>query len=392
MGAAIQMKNLIPSSLRLAILIALPLIGFSQTSTPVGPEFAKGVMFGKISDMDGKPVVGATVALQGKNGKVIAWTKTDIQGEYALPEDPTIGLSLQPSHRRSLLENCIRSAADVAMVPIKVAADVVTKPGNTVKSAAESAASGSPTPITNQIASSVVPNKTATNDAAKNARAAAARAALEGGSTTVVASGQKGQAALLVSAAGFKEARVTVGAYWMEHPKVEKGKRPGMQAWLDTIQIAPVSGNKGASVVQQVLTLSNPIVEPTLAPAGSPIKIQVKLNIPPGPERRVRVFAREARKDIVVELTHQPGTDNIYAGTMTLDKKAPAGPTAISVGALRALPIEVNLDPKKVDPLQSFVARLDDMKAGHAYEYDPRIMASENRLDLNLTVLEPKKG
>ena len=77
---------------------------------------------------------------------------------------------------------------------------------------------------------------------------------------------------------------------------------------------------------------------------------------------------------------------------MTLDPKTPVGDTTVSIAALRAEPVEVKLDPKKADPLQEFVRRLDDMRADKPYQYDPRIMASENRIDLKLTVLDAKKG
>jgi hypothetical protein len=52
-------------------------------------EYRKGLLYGKVLDATGKPVSGATVALQ-QNGKVLAWTKTNEQGEYRLPADPRL--------------------------------------------------------------------------------------------------------------------------------------------------------------------------------------------------------------------------------------------------------------------------------------------------------------
>ena len=167
----------------------------------------------------------------------------------------------------------------------------------------------------------------------------------------------------------------------------------GMQAWLETIKMAPTAGDKKSEVEHEALTLCEPVVEPILATAGGAVIIQVKLKSPPGPEHGVRVFARELRKGAVIELKPKAGADqSIYVGTLILDPQTPVGETTISIGALRTVPVEVKLDPKKADPLILFVGRLDDMQGGKPYQYDPRIMASENRLDIKVTVLEPKKG
>ena len=91
----------------------------------------------------------------------------------------------------------------------------------------------------------------------------------------------------------------------------------------------------------------------------------------------------------------KPGTganSNLFEGALTLDPKTPAGETTITLAALRADPVEVRLDKHKPDPLIEFIRRLDDMQANKPYEYDPRIMASENCLDVKVTVLDPKAG
>ena len=102
---------------------------------------------------------------------------------------------------------------------------------------------------------------------------------------------------------------------------------------------------------------------------------------------------RSERRDAVVELT--PGTAGesaVYSASLVLDPKTPPGPSSIAVAALRSEPVEVKFDKKKPDPLVEFVRRLDDMRCDRPYLYDPRIMASENRLDVKVTVLNPKQG
>ena len=353
------------------------------------------MLYGHILDLDGKPLPDATVALQDPAGKVVAWTKTNAQGEYALAADPMNALHLRASARRGLLETCARAVGDVAMAPVKVVGNAVVNPGQTIKSAVVSVATGTPAPLVGQALAPALSNKSLPDQTAKQAREVAVKTAVGDGPAPRGKKPpvEKGEATLLVSAANFKEARVKAGAYWLEGPSADKTKPLGMQAWLDTVKMAPTTGDKKSDIVQEALTLTEPTVDQTLVPAGAPIKIKVKLLSPPGPDHKVRVFAREARKDTVVELTPQDGTEkNVYTGTMTLDPKTPAGETTLSIAALRAEPVEVKLDPKKADALAEFVRRLDDMRADKPYQYDPRIMAGENRIDLKLTVLSAKQG
>ena len=367
----------------------------AQLALPSTAEFRNGVVYGRVLDLDGKPLPDATVALQDPNGKVMTWTKTNAQGEYALAADPMNALHLRPSARRGLLETCARAVGDVAMAPVKAAANIVVNPGQTVKSAAVSIATGTPAPLVGQAVAPMLKDKNVPDRTAKQVRETAVKTAVGDGPTPRGKKplADKGEAYLLVSAPNFKEARVKAGAYWMEGAVTDKTKPLGMQAWVDTVKLAPAAGDKKSDVVQEALTLTEPTLDQPLLAAGAPLKIKVKLLSPPGPDHKVRVFAREAHKDTVVELTPQEGADkSIYVGTLTLDPKTPTGDTTISVAALRAEPVEVKLDPKKADPLQEFVRRLDDMRADKPYQYDPRIMASENRLDLKLTVLDAKKG
>ncbi len=364
------------ASLTVASLFAAPR---AQTPEPASKELKHGAMFGRVLDQDGKPVAGATVAVKSA-GKILAWTKTDEKGGYALSVDPKVALNLRPSRHRGLLEQCVQGVGDVVMAPVKVVGDAVSRPGATVKSTVESVASGSPAPIAVQAVGAALPGKTAV-------QGAAARAALgDGPHSAAQRMGKKGEVQVVVSATGFKDADVSPSAYWLEGPQEPGG---GLQAWVETVKLAPKAGQKQSEVVHEAITLSDPTVDPSLVPTGGTVKISVKLNSPDGPHHKVRVFAREARRATVVELA--PGADpSVYSGSLTLDPKEAAGETTICIGALRASPVEVRLRPGKSDPLVAFVRRLDDMGPGKPYEYDPLIMASENRADVKVTVLPAK--
>lgn len=367
----------------------------SQLILPASAEFRNGVLYGHVLDVDGKPVSNATVALQDASGKIVAWTRTNALGEYALAADPMNALHLRASARRGLLEQCARAVGDAAMAPVKIVGNAVVNPGQTLKAAFVAVATGTPTALVGQVVVPSLSDKTLPDATMKQARDVAAHTVVGEGpkSSYTPPKADKGAVTLLVSAPNFKEAKLKAGAYWLEGPTI-LGNRPlGMQAWLDTVKLAPTAGGKKSDVVAEGLTLVEPMLDQTLVPAGSVVKIQVKLVSPPGPDHRVRVFVRESHRDVVAELAPQAGGDpNIYIGALKLDPKTPGGETTLCIAALRAAPVDVKFDPHKADPLEPFVHRLDDMRADRPYQYDPRIMASENRIEVKLMVLDMKKG
>lgn len=363
---------------------------------PSGPDYRKGVLYGKVLDAaTGKPVADATVGVQDPKGQVLAWSKTNAQGEYALAVDPKTALQLYPSRQRGLLEQVCRSVGNVVAIPIKAVGNAVVNPGQTVGAAAISIATGSPAALAAQMAA---PSLTTDPQGTVNATQMQARGA---GATTAVGQGPKarkvvperGKVVLVVSAPNYKDIHGKAGAFWLEAARTDRANPCGIQAWLETARLAPAGGDKNSEIVQEALVLAEPHVEPTLAPAGTTLKIRVKLQAPDGPPRSVRLFAREQRKNVVVELMPGTGADSmIYAGQLTLDPKTPKGESVLTIAALRTEPVEVHLDKNKPDPLVEFVRRLEDMQAGKPYEYDPRIMASTNRLDVKVTVLDPRQA
>ena len=374
-----------------------------QPAAPAAPavDFSKGALFGKVIDLaTGKPVAGATVALQDKKGKVLAWTQTDAQGQYAIAADSLEILRLQPSRRRGLLTRIARGIGGVVMMPVKatgVAVKGVTEvvrsvnPVQTAKATAISAATGNPVPAVAQIAGSTL--DTASTRAERTARERAARSLL--GERLEKPKDKRedlvpGETFIAVSAPSYKEIRGKAGAYWLEPPAVIENRPVGTRAWLESVKLAPTAGDKKSEVENVAVLLAEPRMDPALAPAGGTVALAVKLQTPGNQPLNARVFARENKKRTVVELKGQG--NNVYAGELVLDPETPIGNTVVTIVALRAEPVEVKLEEKKADPLLEFARQLDDLDANEKYEFDPRIMASENRLDLTLTVLDPRQG
>ena len=376
----------------------MPALAADGSAKP--PDFAKGALYGTVVDTaTGKPLPDATVAVLAADGKAIAWTKTNAEGKYALPADTINVLHLRPSRRRGLLEEVCRGIGNVAMAPVKIVVGAVSRPGETVKSAVQATIMGNPAPLATQITNSLT-------DKAKTTPTAAEMGARQAACNEIFSERQTpkkskkpglcpGELFLAVSAPGYKELKGTAGAFWLEPAGEAKAlPRMGIQAWMETVKMAPsaLPADKKSEVAKEALLLAEPIATPALAASGAPVHLSVHLKNPTGFGPKVRVFAREKKKDTVVELVaSDPKTPDLYKGDLLLDKNIPSGETQIAIGVLRTEPLEVKVPKAKVDPLLRFAGRLDELEAGKPFDYDPRIFACENRLDLTITVLDAKQ-
>lgn len=368
-------------------------------SVATAPDWSKGALFGRVLDTTtGKPLPDATVALQDKKGKILGWAKTNAEGQYMLAADSLTALQLRPSRRRGFLENLARGTGQVIAAPVKVVAGVVKQvdPVNTVKATVIASVTANPAPLAAEAVKTT--GKAIQDQTTATARASTARSVM-GERQAAPKEKRKdlvpGEVFLSVTAPGYKELKDKAGAYWLEPPTPASpdGKSPatGVRAWLETVKLAPLTAaDKKCEVENNAVLLSEGVLNPAQVALGAPIKLSVKLATPGNQPLKIRVFARENRKRTVVELKPQDGAPGLFTGDMILDKEIGLGDTVVTIVALRAEPLEVNLKDNKEDPLLEFAKGLDDMEAGHSYEYDPRIMASENRLDLTLTVLDPK--
>jgi hypothetical protein len=366
-----------------------------------GPDFRSGALYGKVVDAaSGKPVENATVAIEDKHGKVVAWTKTDAAGQYAVAADALKLLQIHPTRHRGLLGGLVHGMVEVVTVPVKVAEVAVdtgmkvvkeVNPIPTAEAAAVSAMTANPAPVASRVA-----------DTALNAlKGKAQRSVQENAVKTVVGQGKPpskkrrplllpGELLIAVGAPGYQEIKDVAGAYWLQPPATVDRKPVGSQAWLDTVKLAPDGSSKKSEIEKMAVQLTEAQIDPPLAPAGTPVKLSVRLLTPGGVPLNVRVFAREQRNHQVVEL--KPQGNNLFAGELRLDPKTPPGDTTVTIAALRAEPVAVPLDRNKPDALLHLAEQLDELDASRPYDYDPRILASENRLDVKLTVLNPGQG
>jgi hypothetical protein len=268
----------------------------------------------------------------------------------------------------------------------------VETPGQTLQDAAISATTANPVPLVAQVVTNAKGTASgAKTDAAQQMREKAVDKALgKQGTGRNQDDAERCKVPIAVIAPGYKAVKGDACAYWMEPAETPDHKPAGPRACLGAIKLAAEASKNSSEIGKEAIVLSDPHLDPPLAVPGTPVKLSVKLQMPSEPAMHVRVFAREAKTRKVVELTTQK--DGLYTGELLLDPKIPRGDTKICIAALRAEPVEVKLPQDKPDPLPEFVHRLEEMDAAKPYAFDPRVMASENRIDLPLTVLDPKQA
>ena len=400
------------------LLVVLPPAPARAQETPPGADFRKGVVYGRVVDTtSNKPIAGAVVAIQDKDGKTISWTRTDAEGGYALATEVVKTLQLEPKRRRSLLGQIAGGIGKVVTIPVQVvgkaadsALDVVkgVDPIGAVKAALAAAVTANTLPAVAEIGRSAAAavkadaekkldegEKTLTGSRAASQQSVAK--SILGTPDAAVAKEQllPGEIFLAVSAPGFQDVRAKASAYWLE-PEQGEGKKvvTGPRAWLETARLAPrgADAKKFLSNIEDMnVVLTDPVIDTTLVPAGSPVLIAVKVRTPAGQKLPLRVFARERKRGTTVEMRTQG--DGLYAAYLVLDAKTPIGDTVVSLAALRSDPIDVEIKKHKtLDPMLAMVQDLDAMEDEKKFDGDPRLFAATNRIDIPITVLDPERA
>jgi hypothetical protein len=361
-----------------------------SVGAPTTPHGSPGTLYGQVIDTDsGRPIPDALIAVRNDHGQVVAWTRSDASGNYALSAPVLDVLRLRPSHRKSMAAKVFGVGATIVGAPVKfvggafrggpmdfvhaVISGVIGGPAAVVGLAIgrlEGAAMGR---VSDAVNSSI----------AENAVLNSVGAELAGG----VKGDAPGVASLTISAPRFKDLSVRCASYWLDGPHGASGA----SAWLEPVGLAPVGSTRAGGVHLTAIQLSDLHVTNSLVPSGQNAHVSVKLNTPDGRILPIRIFARESLSGHVVELTRSDG-DWIYAGDIPVATASHSGPSLISVIALRTETVALELPPAvgADGVLLSAAKRLPALRPDQPFTYDPRLFAAENRLTTAITILGAK--
>jgi hypothetical protein len=328
---------------------------------------------GKVLDKRGKVVSNAYVAVYDDNNKVVDYARTDEVGEYALAV-PRKLLHIDKKRTGFLTEvfggltRFVGGATDFVRNPLRAGVQAVTS--------SQAAA------VINPIQRGVI-----------TAGGAVADQVLFRLKTPdpkrPIYEERKQPGTLMIKVIGSDSQDLvgTAKVYWMQQETFKAGGKETrtLAAWLDPVQLAPVEAEAGSKAESDYLRFLAGRISPSLAEAGQTVKIMVQMPTPPTPQVYVVVVARHNRTGQKWEL--KPVGNDRYEVEFEVDKRFPKDDQTISIIAYAAQ----QQKPGRREDAERAIEGAGLWDPSKPYRFDPLLVVSRNRADLNLTVVAGKR-
>ena len=329
---------------------------------------------GKVLDAAGRPVSNAFVAVYDDSNKVVDYTRTDRNGEYALAV-PKPTLHLEHKHGKGFV-------ADVFTGMIRLTGDAIGFINNPVRSGIHAIASAESATFADPLTKGGISAGTAVADQAltmltpRNHR------------PVPVAARKQPGALLMKIVAPRSNDLVEIGhIYWMQEERLRLGGKQEhtLAVWLDPVQLTSVDSEKPSKFQTEYLRFTHARLEPSIAEPGQVVHITAELLTPPSPAVYPIVVARNNHTGQRWEL--EPTGNGRYEGEFVVDKRFAHDDQTISILAYAAKEQKPGRRANAEHAIEG--AGLWDPK--RPYIYDPLLVVSRNRADLTLTVVLPEK-
>lgn len=329
---------------------------------------------GKVLDATGHPVANAFVAVYDDQNKVVDYTRTDRNGDYALAVPKQV-LHIEHKHGKGFV-------ADVFTGVVRLSGDAVGFISNPVRSGihavAGAEAATDPNPITKGTisAGAVVADQTL--------------AMLTPRSHKVVPTAQRKQpgALLMKVVAPNSNDLIEIGhLYWLQEEYLRLGGKQEhtLAAWLDPVQLTSTNSDKPSKFQTEYLRFTHARLEPSIAEPGQVVHVSATLLTPPTPTVYAVVVARNNHTGERWEL--QPTGDGHYEGEFIVDKHFAHDDQSISILAYAAK----EQKPGRRDNAEKAIEAAGLWDPKKPFVFDPLLVVSRNRADLTLTVVTPEK-
>jgi hypothetical protein len=355
-------------------LVALLLVGLSGA---VCPAFAAEDLVwatGRVLDTDGKPLANALIAVYDDRNKVVDYTKTDENGEYALAV-PRRVMHLDKQRSDFLTEvfsgvtRFVGGAAEFVSDPIRAGVRAITsrQAENTSNAVTRGGIAAGGTAV-DQVLKMMTPRSRP---------------------QPTLQEERKMPGALVIKAVApdRKDLIGVAKVYWMQQETFKAGGKQTrtVAAWLDPVQLAPVSASHSSTISSEYLHFASARLEPSIAEVGQRVRIVATLPAPPEPRIYPVVVARNHRTGQTWELEYVES--GIYEGEIVIDKKFPRDDQTISILAYASK----DTQPGRRKDVESALLGAGLWDAKKPFRYDPLLVVSRNRADLTLTVVASEK-
>ncbi len=322
---------------------------------------------GRVTDAGGRPVPNATVAVYDAKNRVVDYVRTDQNGDYTLAI-PHSALNLT-RRKGGFLHSVSRSvnslvggAGNFASGPIKAgirAASSLATASDPLTKAGIGAAVG--------IATNIVDIVTGTG---------VRRGTLRRTSPGVLA--------VKVVADGHNDAVALGRVYWMQEEVYTAGGRDqrAIVAWMDPVRLAHAGDNGASSIGSDYLTFTDARISPGIVERGGEVTVSVVFRKAPEPRTPVVIVARNARTGKTYGL--DPVGGDRYECRFVVDQRNPLNDQVITVLAYA----EQDVKPGRNPDVERAIERAGLWDPKRPFVYNPLLIASRNRVELTLTVVD----
>jgi len=356
---------LLPFRSRTFFLAALSLV---MTCSACAEEFVWAT--GRVTDVGGRPVPNATVAVYDAKNRVVDYVRTDQNGEYTITI-PRSALNLT-RRKGGFLHTVSRSVnslvgfgGNLASGPLKAglrAASSLATTSDPWTKAGIGAAVG--------IASSIVDIVTGTG---------MRRGSLKRTSPGVLA--------IKVVSDRHNDAVALGRVYWMQEEVYSANGRNerAIVAWLDPVRLTDAATPGASSIGSDYLTFTEARITPGIVERGGEVTISVTFRKPPEPRTPVVLVARNSRTGKMFGL--DPVGGDRYECRFVVDKGHPLNDQVITVLAYA----EQDVRPGRNPAAERAIERAGLWDPKRPFLYNPLLIASRNRVELTLTVVDLAK-
>jgi len=329
---------------------------------------------GRVLDAEGRPVVGALVAVYDDSNKVVDYARTDHYGEYALAVPPKV-LHLDQKHG----QNFFSVVTGTAIRFVSGAADFVANP---VRAGVHAVTASEAANITDPITRGEFTAGGVVADQMLNV--------LSPPHHHLAPKPERSQPGVMMMkiVAPRTSDLVDIGrVYWVQQEVFKAGGKQTktMTAWLDPVQLSRTDSEKPSKFQSEYLRFASARMEPSLAEPGQTVHISARLPIPEDPSVHLIVVARHNHTGQKWELL--PTGNNLYEADIAVDKRFPHDDQIISIIAYASLDQRPGRRPEVERAIEG--AGLWDPRK--PYVYNPLLVVSRNRADVILTVVTPNK-
>ena len=355
--------------------LALPALVVLLTCGSVRSQAAEYVWAtGKVLDVGGRPVSNAFVAVYDDANKVVDYTRTDRNGEYALAVPKPV-LHLEHKHGKGFV-------ADVFTGMIRLTGDAIGFINNPIRSGIHAIASAESSTFADPLTKGGISAGTAVADQALIMLTPRSRRPMP-----TVQRKQPGALMMKVVAPHSNDLIEIGHVYWIQEEKLRLGGRQEhtLAVWLDPVQLTSADSDKPSSFQTEYLRFTRAHLEPSIAEPGQVVHITTRLLTPPSPAIYAVVVARNNHTGPRWEL--EATGDGRYEGEFVVDKRFAHDDQTISILAYAAK----EQKPGRRENAERAIEGAGLWDPKKPYVYDPLLVVSRNRADLTLTVVVPEK-